>query len=188
MGDFLIFPKNMKVAFIGGGNMASAIIGGLIATGTSPSEIKVSDPYEPSLVALKSKYGVSTTMDNNTTVTEKDSILILAVKPQVMRAVALAISGMVAEFKPLVITIAAGITIPDLSRWLTTNSIKPQIVRCMPNTPALVSEGASGVYAAQGVTDEQKASAELILKAISKKLYWVENESLIDVVTGISGS
>ena len=168
--------------------MANAIIGGLIAAGKPAIDIRVSDPYEPSRASLESKYGVSTTNDNKTTVSEPNSVLILAVKPQVMKDVATGIAEMVSNFKPLIITIAAGITIPDLSRWLTSNGIKPAIVRCMPNTPALVSEGASGVYASEGVSKEQKQIAESILNSISKKLYWVDKESLIDVVTGVSGN
>ena len=167
--------------------MANAIIGGLIATGVAPEDITVSDPYEPSRASLNSKYGISTTDDNNSTIMQEDSVLVLAVKPQVMKQVATGIAQMVGKFKPLIITIAAGITIPDLERWLACSGISPPIVRCMPNTPALVSEGASGVFATDKVSTVQKQKAESILRAISKKLYWVDSESLIDVVTGVSG-
>ena len=167
--------------------MANAIIGGLIATGAAPADITVSDPYEPCRANLKAKYGVLTTDDNNRTIMQDDSVLVLAVKPQVMKQVATGIALMVRKFKPLIITIAAGITIPDLERWLTSSGVPPPIVRCMPNTPALVSEGASGVFATDTVSTVQKQKAESVLQAISKKLYWVDSESLIDVVTGVSG-
>ncbi|KAJ3258501.1 hypothetical protein HK103_003623 [Boothiomyces macroporosus] len=180
---------DQRISFIGGGNMANAIIGGLLAAGYKASNIIVSDPYEPSRQSLEKNFGVSTTTDNNATLTHPNTILILAVKPQVMKQVAEGISKNVLQFKPLIISIAAGITIPDLSRWLKMGSTEePCIIRCMPNTPALVSQGATGVYAPSNISETQKDLALNVLKSISKATYWVDKESLLDVVTGISGS
>lgn len=137
--------------------MANAIIGGLKAAGVSMTEIVktclvvvsysiqvVSDPYEPTRRNLENTYGVKTTEDNNQCVAREQTILILAVKPQVMKTVAEGIAANVQKWKPLVISIAAGITTPDLVKWFLLNApggtAKPSIVRCMPNTPALVSE------------------------------------------------
>jgi pyrroline-5-carboxylate reductase len=181
----------MKVSFIGGGNMANAIIGGLVAAGVSAKEMVVSDPYEPTRKNLEKAYGVKTTEDNNETIHGPGVILILAVKPQVMKAVAEGISAQVQKHQPLIISIAAGITIPDLSKWLSKDAPQgflPTIVRCMPNTPALVGEGATGVFAPSNVSEEQRSTAFSVLKSISKSIYWVDKESLIDVVTGVSGS
>ncbi|KAJ3348424.1 hypothetical protein HDU91_006562 [Kappamyces sp. JEL0680] len=180
----------VKVSFIGGGNMANAIIGGLIAAGYSSSGMVVSDPYEPTRLGLEKNYGVKTTVDNNETITSEGTVLILAVKPQVMKTVAQGIAAAVQKYSPLVITIAAGITVSDLTKWLTTGSSAKaaSIVRCMPNTPALVGEGATGVYATDNVTPAQRTTAFSVLQSISKSIYWVDKESLIDVVTGVSGS
>ncbi|KAI8900058.1 pyrroline-5-carboxylate reductase [Globomyces pollinis-pini] len=182
---------NQKLAFIGGGNMANAIIGGLLTAGFVASNIIVSDPYPPSRDNLEKNFNVKTTDDNNITVTAPNTVLILAVKPQVMKSVAEGIAKMVQTHKPLIITIAAGITLPDLSRWLLKDSIDnhpPSLIRCMPNTPALVGQGATGLYAEAGVTESQKNIAFTILKSVSKSTYWVDKESLLDVVTGVSGS
>ncbi|KAJ3000753.1 hypothetical protein HDV02_003555 [Globomyces sp. JEL0801] len=163
---------NQKLAFIGGGNMANAIIGGLLTADN-----------------LEKNFNVKTTDDNNITVTAPNTVLILAVKPQVMKSVAEGIAKMVQTHKPLIITIAAGITLPDLSRWLLKDSIDnhpPSLIRCMPNTPALVGQGATGLYAEAGVTESQKNIAFTILKSVSKSTYWVDKESLLDVVTGVS--
>lgn len=125
--------------------MANAMIGGLLAAGFQASNIIVSDPYEPTRQSLEKNFGVKTTNDNNSTITSKGYVVMLAVKPQVMKAVAEGLTEVVGKYEPLIITIAAGITLPDLSRWLSAGSNKtPALVRCMPNTPALVSEGATG--------------------------------------------
>ncbi|KAJ3269937.1 hypothetical protein HDV01_000783 [Terramyces sp. JEL0728] len=180
---------DQRISFIGGGNMANAIIGGLLSAGYKASNIIVSDPYEPSRQSLEKNFGVATTTDNNATIAHPNTILILAVKPQVMKQVAEGISKNALEFKPLIISIAAGITVPDLSRWIKMGSAQePSIIRCMPNTPALISQGATGIYAPPTITESQKESALNVLKSISKATYWVDKEPLLDVVTGISGS
>jgi pyrroline-5-carboxylate reductase len=181
--------NSQKISFIGGGNMANAIIGGLLTAGYIASNVIVSDPYEPTRQHLEKTFQVKTTTNNDDTIYAKNQVLILAVKPQVMKQVAEGIALKVQEFQPLIITIAAGITITDLSRWLKAgpNPKEPVLVRCMPNTPALVGEGATGVFA-PSISQEQRQLASSVLQSISKSLFWVEKESLLDVVTGVSGS
>ncbi|KAI8904380.1 pyrroline-5-carboxylate reductase dimerization-domain-containing protein [Gorgonomyces haynaldii] len=184
--------ESKKIGFIGGGNMANAIIGGLLKAGLKAENIIASDPWEPSRQKLQDDFKIKTTVDNNQVIDFGCDVVVFAVKPQVMKQVAQGIARSFQQKKPLVITIAAGITIPDLGRWLLfeapQDQPKPSIVRCMPNTPALVQEGATGMYAGLSVTGEQKHLAEQILQSISKKAYWVQNEALLDVVTGVSGS
>ena len=177
-----------RIGFIGGGNMASAMIGGLLAAGYKAENMVVSDPWEPSRDKVATEFNVHTTTDNN--LVAKMQVVVLAVKPQVMKQVAMGIAQVASEARPLFITIAAGITIPDLCKWLQTNSADavPAIVRCMPNTPALVQQGATGLYAGASVSEKQRDLAMAILASISKRSYWVTSEALLDVVTGLSGS
>ncbi|EGF80356.1 hypothetical protein BATDEDRAFT_24855 [Batrachochytrium dendrobatidis JAM81] len=196
MTDF----TGLRLGFIGGGNMAGAIIGGLLKSGLSASNIIVSEPWDEARARLVSRFKVQVTTSNtqaiaftNQSQTTPVDVLILAVKPQVMRSVAEGISDAVLTHKPLIVSIAAGITISNLLKWLTCSAKKgmtesPAIVRCMPNTPALVVEGATGMYAAPSVTTNQKEIVSAVLKSVSKQNYWVKEESLLDVVTGISGS
>ncbi|KAJ3055792.1 hypothetical protein HK097_009175 [Rhizophlyctis rosea] len=176
-----------RICFVGGGNMASAIIGGLVAQGYPASNIIVSEPYAAAREALTSKFNVHTTEDNAAAMAAGPAdVVIIAVKPQVMKDVAAGIAAAVQQHKPLVITIAAGIRGSDLANWLGGNGVA--VVRVMPNTPALVGEGATGMFAAASVTDAQKDLAASILGAVSKATSWVEKEELIDVVTALSGS
>ncbi|KAJ1340185.1 pyrroline-5-carboxylate reductase [Batrachochytrium salamandrivorans] len=192
MTDF----TGLRIGFIGGGNMAGAIIGGLLQAGYHASNIVVSEPWEEARKRLTQQFKVHVTTDNTAAVSfpqgqgQPVDVLILAVKPQVMKDVAEGIAQSVNTHHPLIISIAAGITLPDLARWLqgSSPSSKPAaIVRCMPNTPALVVEGATGVYAAPSVLPEQKEMAFAVLKSVSKRNYWVDSEALLDVVTGGAG-
>ncbi|TGZ85075.1 pyrroline-5-carboxylate reductase [Ascodesmis nigricans] len=179
-----------RIAFVGGGNMASAIIGGLVAGGYPASNIYVSEPWEEARTKVEASFKVKTTTDNVAAVSfdgdKAADLVVLAVKPQVIKKVAEGITEVVQKNKPVVVSIAAGITIPDLSRWLGGGNVP--LVRVMPNTPALVSEGATGLYAVETVSEEQKALAFNVLAAVSKTNYWVDREELLDVVTGVSGS
>lgn len=187
--------KSIRIGFIGGGNMAGAMIGGLIQSGYQSSFMTVAEPWEEARLRLKSQFAVKTTTTNTEAVFDASTgkpadVLVLAVKPQVMKTVAEGIAALVQQHKPLVISIAAGIAIEDLKRWLMNGQPvdEPAIVRCMPNTPALVVEGATGVFAAQSVSEKQKQIAFAILESVSKRTYWVASEYLLNVVTGISGS
>lgn len=172
-----------KIAFIGGGNMASAILGGLIENGYNSQDILVSDPSAEKLAELKAQFSVQTFADNNQAIAQAD-VVILAVKPQVMQQVLAPISDSLKTKQPLIISVAAGISLESLGKW-SDESLS--IVRCMPNTPALVQQGASGLLANQHVTPEQKQLTDDILKAVGLSV-WVNNEKELDAVTALSGS
>lgn len=173
----------MRIGFIGGGNMASSIIGGLVASGMSASKIWASDPNADSLAKLKDVAPVNTGSDNHALIAEVN-VLILAVKPQIMKLVAQDIADAVQAHQPLIISIAAGVTSGSLAGWLGGN---PAIVRCMPNTPALVRSGATGLYANAQVDNVQRQQAATILEAVGLAL-WVNQENQLDAVTALSGS
>jgi pyrroline-5-carboxylate reductase len=170
------------LAFIGAGNMARAIIGGLINTGYPAEKIWASEPERDRMSDLAAQ-GLNVTTDNSEAVNAAD-VVILAVKPQVLKGVAEGISAAVQSRQPLIVSVAAGIMSDTLDTWLGGNT---SLVRCMPNTPALVQTGASGLYANPQVSEAQKALAEQILKATGITL-WVEQESQLDAVTAVSGS
>lgn len=172
-----------KIAFIGAGNMATAIAGGLVSQGFSTDNIAASDPYPPSLEAIKASTGIATYIDNDEAIAGA-SVVVLAVKPQVMAEVATGISEAVNRENAVVISIAAGITIASLEKWLGG---EVAIVRTMPNTPALVKAGATGLYANAQVSEQQKVLTEDILNAIGITR-WVNTEALLDAVTALSGS
>jgi len=172
-----------NIGFIGGGNMASSLMSGLIASGHSPQQLWVSDVNKDTLKALAENLKVNTSASNDALINEVD-VVVLAVKPQVLKSVAESAAALVQQKKPLVVSIAAGITQSSLSAWLGADTA---IVRCMPNTPALVLTGATALHANQNVTAEQRDLAESILRSVGICL-WVDNESDLDAVTAVSGS
>jgi pyrroline-5-carboxylate reductase len=171
----------VNIAFLGGGNMANALIGGLVAKGTDARSISVVELSPAAREKLAAKYPVhiSTAPD---AALQRAGTLVLAVKPQDMRA-ALASLGSSVQGK-LVISIAAGIRFSALSRWLGGHR---RIVRCMPNTPALVGAGITGLYAPAEASAEDRQTAEAILGAVGE-VVWVADEKLIDPVTAVSAS
>lgn len=171
-----------RIAFIGGGNMGRSLIGGLIARGAEPARIVVADPYAPSLESLQAQYGVQTVTDNVAAVHDADVVL-LAVKPQQLRDVVSALQEQLLRKRPLLISIAAGILATDIQRWAGG----VQVVRCMPNRPALQGCGVTALYANDQVDPASRTIAEQILGAVGSTL-WVERESDLDTVTAISGS
>lgn len=175
--------KTNKIGFIGGGNMASSLISGLIASGHAPEQIWVSDISQDTLTNLKKQLNVNTSASNDDVINAVD-VVVLAVKPQVMGTVAQSIAAPIQQKNSLVVSIAAGINQNSLSRWLGADTA---IVRCMPNTPALVLTGATALHANGKVTSEQRDLAENILRAVGIAL-WVENEAELDAVTAVSGS
>ncbi|KAJ8132950.1 hypothetical protein O1611_g665 [Lasiodiplodia mahajangana] len=180
--------QKSKLAFIGGGNMAGAIIGGLAVKGIDKQNICVSEPWEVNRNKM-SEIGVRTTQSNVEASQDAD-LLVIAVKPQVTKVVCQELAGSWAQrlTTPLIISIAAGITLESLKEWLKlADGRVPHIVRVMPNTPALVGEGASGLYADESVTSSEKDLAAALLASVSKATEWVDREELIDVVTGLSG-
>ena len=173
--------SDLKIAFVGGGNMAQALIGGLADKLTAAANIHVIDVVPEALSAVAQRFGV-TTASAPTGVLASADVIVLAVKPQQMREV-------VASVRPylksqLVLSIAAGIRAADLSRWLDGHQA---IVRTMPNTPALVGKGITGAVAMAGVSAQQKAIADAILRAVGETV-WIPDEAQIDAVTALSGS
>jgi pyrroline-5-carboxylate reductase len=171
-----------SILFIGGGNMASCIIGGMISNGFSADDIMVSGSGEESRQRLEKTYGIKTMADNQAAARQAD-LIVLAVKPQIMRTVAtdLALS---LDHRPAIVSVAAGIPLSALENWLG-NSLA--IVRAMPNTPAKVLSGATGLFANPQVDVEQKTIVEKIFAAIGYAC-WVDTEAQIDAVIAVSGS
>ncbi len=163
--------------------MATSLMSGLIASGHSPQQIWVSDTSSTLLQSHRDHFKVNVSSDNGKVVQEVD-VVVLAVKPQVLREVALQIAPAVRQKKALVVSIAAGISQTSLALWLGSDVA---IVRCMPNTPALVLTGATALHANANVNEEQKDMAENILRAVGLAL-WVEAEERLDAVTAVSGS
>lgn len=170
---------NCNISFIGGGNMAQALIGGLIARGLPPTRITVSDPVEQVRELLKEK-DVHVTEDNLAAIAQAD-IVVLAVKPQVLAQVLRPLYGQFDD--KLVISIVAGAEIATISELLGTE----RVVRVMPNTPALVQTGAHGLYAAEQVNSTDRELASQVLAATGLTI-WVNSEAQIDAVTAVSGS
>jgi len=171
------------ITFIGGGNMATSLVGGLRAHDHPGDQIWVSDPDIDLLGAHQERFSVQTSADNALAARHAD-VVVLAVKPQVMREVALGLRECVQQSKPLVLSIAAGVREVDMQRWLGGDVA---IVRCMPNTPALLGAGATGLFANSQVNSGQRVAAENIMRAAGITI-WVENEALLDAVTAVSGS
>ena len=172
--------NQLEVAFIGAGNMARALIQGLVAAGTDAGNLRAADIAEDALDRLSVETGVSTFTDNNQAIAGAH-VVVLAVKPQVMAAVLESLDPRPGQ---LVISIAAGIPISTLAKGLPLNQ---PVVRCMPNTPALVSEGMSALYASSDVTESMRSSAARILSAVGDTV-WVDSEDALDAVTAVSGS
>lgn len=171
----------MRLAFIGGGNMARAIVGGLVARGTRASDIGVVEPESITRLQLVSDLGVAT-YDKPQEALAQARTVVFAVKPQHMRDAARAAAPFVGG--ALVITVAAGVRIEDLSRWLGGHA---RIVRAMPNMPALVHAGVAGLYAPASVGPADREAAESLLSAVGAAL-WFEGEGDLDAVTAVSGS
>lgn len=171
----------MNISFIGGGNMASALIGGLVAQGFDASHIRVVDVSPETRKALQARYPVKTfaAMEADAAASE---VIVLAVKPQQLREVAASLAPLLHQ--QLVISIAAGVRAEDLSRWLGGYR---QLVRSMPNTPAMVSAGMSGLYALPEVASAQRQQAETVLHAVGETL-WLNDEAQMDAITAVSGS
>lgn len=172
-----------QIAFIGAGNMAGALIGGLIADGVSPDRLTATDTSREKCEALRAAAGIRTLQDNRAAAADAD-VLVLAVKPQVLRDVALELAEQVQRTRPLVISIAAGVRSESLQAWLGEDV---PVVRTMPNTPAMIQAGASVLYATPAVSEAQREQAESLMRAVGLT-QWVEDEGLMDAVTALSGS
>lgn len=173
---------SQSICFIGGGNMATSLIGGLLANGHSADRITACDPNETQRERLSNDYAIATSADSLAAVAQADAV-VLAVKPQIMRVVCEPLASGLAH-KPVIISVAAGVRCSDLDQWLGGEQ---SIVRCMPNTPALYGVGAAGLYATEQVKPAQRELAAYIAGAVGI-VEWVEREQQIDAVTALSGS
>ncbi len=175
--------KDIPIGFIGGGNMARSLIGGLLASGGDPDHIWVAEPDAGHRELLRGRFGVHTGAGNRD-IAARSEVIVLAVKPQVLCPVAEELADIVQARRPLVISIAAGVREPDIRRWLGGEAA---IVRTMPNTPALVGSGATALFANPQVNDGQRQLAESIMRSVGLTV-WVEQERMLDAVTALSGS
>ena len=171
------------ISFIGGGNMATSLIGGLVTDGRDPASIYVTDVDTSKLESLADAYRVQTSTDNEEAVRLASSV-VFAVKPQIMASVVQGVAVPGRAHRPLFVSIAAGVRESDILRWLGFDAA---IVRSMPNTPSLVGSGATALYANPFVSKGQRSLAESVLRAVGLTL-WVDDENLLDVVTAVSGS
>ena len=188
MSTFLTPPEGDRtsaqmshITFIGAGNMAHSLIGGMLKQGFAASSITATAPHKASRSSIAA-LGINTSADNEAAVANAD-VVVLAVKPQQLQAVLQPLRAVLSVRKPLLISIAAGINIHSLQTWGGTLAI----VRCMPNTPALLQLGATGLYANAAASKDHKQMAERILQAVGLCI-WVDNEADIDAVTAVSGS
>lgn len=174
---------NATIGFIGAGNMALSLIKGLLASGYPAENISATDPDTDKCHQVAQTLGIRC-QANNTQCAEQADILVLAVKPQQMRLVCEEIQPQVSSHQPLVVSIAAGLRTDTLQQWLGGSAA---IVRTMPNTPAMIQSGATGLFANERVNEEQRTHAENILRAVGLTV-WVDKESDLDIVTAVSGS
>lgn len=172
----------MKITFIGGGNMAQAIMGGLARGGFAGADIGVVEPVAEARAKLAQEFGVKAQASAGE-LTALGDLVVMAVKPQQMREAATALRPKL-QPQQVVLTIAAGIRLADLARWLGGHA---RLIRCMPNTPALIGAGVTAAYATPEVTAEETAQAARVLETMGK-LIWVKSEALLDPVTAVSGS
>lgn len=171
------------IGFIGAGNMGRSLAGGLLKSGWDRRKLILADPVPEQREAVERLLGVNVYLQNED-VAERADVLVLAVKPQVIKPVCEGLAAAVQQKRPLLVSIAAGVRIADLERWLGGNL---SLVRVMPNTPALVGSGASGMFANPRVSDPQRDLAESILRTVGVAV-WLPSEDLLDVVTALSGS
>lgn len=171
-----------KIAFIGAGNMAKAIIGGLLAEEYRHEDIMATSPRMETLDKIHEQFSIHITTDNTQAAAWAD-VVVLAVKPQLLKDVIMEIKGALAH-RPLIISVAAGITTDSMVAWLAAEHA---IVRCMPNTPAQLRAGASGLFANRHVSEAQKSQADAILGAVGI-VQWLDDEALLNPVTAVSGS
>jgi pyrroline-5-carboxylate reductase len=176
-------PQNARLAFIGGGNMASAILGGLMRQGIAPTQVTVIEPFAETAAKLKTDFGVDVhaAATSASAALAQVDLVVWAVKPQVFKEAALPVSSFTQQ--ALHLSVAAGIRSDSIARWLQTD----RVVRSMPNTPALVGQGITGLFARAGVSDTDRQLIEQVLKSTGETL-WVQQESDLDTVTALSGS
>ncbi|WP_085314787.1 pyrroline-5-carboxylate reductase [Derxia lacustris] len=175
--------QSRTITFIGGGNMAQALIGGLIARGALPRSLRVVEPNDATRATLAGRFGVDVRASADGAL-DGAAAVVLAVKPQVLRSIAVELAALPGGVgQAVVISIAAGIRARDIARWIGSE----RVVRCMPNTPALIAEGITGLAALPACSDADRALADDLLGAVGRTV-WVGDETRLDAVTAISGS
>lgn len=174
--------NNLTLAFVGGGNMARSLVGGAIEAGVAAANIRIGEPSAKQRARLAAEFGVACTDSNGDAVDGAD-LVVIAVKPQVAAEAVRAITSRI-DGRALVVSIMAGIRSNDLRRWLGAG---PSIVRCMPNTPALIGFGMTALYAAPGLPDAARERATALLDAVGETV-WIDREDQLDAVTAVSGS
>ena len=175
--------ENFTVAFIGSGNIASSMIGGLIANGVKPQQLIAADPDRTQQQLVAEKYGIRV-LDINYDAAKKADVIIFAVKPQQMQKVVKEISENINVENKLILSVAAGIKLQSIENWLGQAS---SVVRVMPNMPALIQAGASALYANTHAQEKQKNTAETIMRSVGAAI-WLNSEEQLDIVTALSGS
>lgn len=173
---------NPRISFIGAGSMTRSLIGGLLRRDFVGADICAADPDARQRETLQQQFGVMTTTDNLHAIADA-SVVVFAIRQPEMRAATQALAAALARTRPLIVSVAAGIREPDIRRWLGYDAA---IVRVMPNTPALIGEGAAALYANRFVTVEQRACVECMLKSVGLAL-WVDDENHMNAVTAVSG-
>jgi pyrroline-5-carboxylate reductase len=173
----------MRIAFIGGGHMSTALVGGLLARGVAAGDVSVADPSVAQLERLHRDFGVHVTSDNVAAVRDAD-LVVLAVKPQDMAAVARNLADEIAAHRRTVVSVAAGIRLESLTHWLGGGG---PLVRAMPNRPALIGAGITAAYASAEVEPAERRAVERVLSAVGP-LVWLDDEAQMDAVTAVSGS
>jgi len=173
--------ERIRISFLGGGNMATALIGGMLERGFSASDIQVVDLQADNCARLASRFGVRAVEAVDDALLDCD-VLVLAVKPQQMKVALAALAGRLT--RPVVVSIAAGLRVADLSRWMGGYR---RLVRTMPNTPALIGAGVTGLYADPSVDADGRAATERVLSAVGNTV-WIGDEAQMDAVTAVSGS
>jgi len=176
-------PDSPVVAFVGGGNMARSLVGGMVARGVPPGRIRVADRNADNRERLAADFGVHCFATPEEAV-RGAGFWVLAVKPQGMRPVCSSLAGLAQQLKPVALSVAAGITSRQIATWL--GGAVP-VVRAMPNTPSLLGAGITGLYANAHVTDHQRTQAGELIQAVGP-VEWIDDEALMDAVTGVSGS
>ncbi|NJD31629.1 MAG: pyrroline-5-carboxylate reductase [Gammaproteobacteria bacterium] len=173
----------MRIAFVGGGHMTTSLVGGLLRRGTTAGSLRVSDPVPAQLERLARDFGVRGTGDNREAIADAD-LVVLAVKPQDMASAARGISRELCGRRRVVVSIAAGIRLADLARWIGEGI---PTVRAMPNRPALIGAGITALYAGDGVSKDDRDAVDALMSAVGETV-WLDQESQMDVVTAVSGS
>jgi pyrroline-5-carboxylate reductase len=172
-----------RLAFLGGGNMGRALISGLLRQGTRPEALSVGESYEAARAALEKDFGVMTTSDNAAAIAQA-TLVVLAVKPQDAGAVLSPLAPVLQQTRPVLVSVCAGLKVAALESWAGGGI---SVVRTMPNRPAFVGAGATGLFALPTVSEKDRARAEAVMRATGE-VVWVKDEAHIDAVTALSGS